>query len=76
MNIKIELLARCSDLISDLSWARTLVEDGKEVPCHRKLQGLMAKLLSLVEFAKIIPDDIQVNIKMEAPTEDVAKTTD
>ena len=73
INAKDELLKRLSDLIGDLKWASTLVEDGKEIPCGRKLQGARSKMLTLVNLVKLIPDDLVVTC--EAPAENVAETT-
>jgi len=71
INMKDEIFRRCSDLITEVKWARTLVEEGKEVPCYRKLQGVSTKLLSMVDFIKTIPNDILIET-----SENVAKTTD
>ncbi len=62
-----ELLARLSDLIGDLRWTNTLLEDGKIVFAHRKLQGVRAKALMMVNSVKGVkpPEETAENVAPE-----------
>ena len=63
------------DVFSDVKWAKHLVEEGKDVPADRKLQGIRTKMLVLMEIVhRNIPDDLPF-IQQEEDTEDVAQTT-
>lgn len=60
VNLKDELLRRLSDVIGDLKWVNTLLEDGKFISCHRKIQGVRTKVMGLAEIGKLLQDDIHV----------------
>jgi len=53
------IMKRLQDIFSDVKWANHLVEEGKDVPADRKLQGVRTKTLALMEFVhKNLPDDL------------------
>ncbi len=73
-DLKDVVTKRLQDVFSDIKWANNLVEEGKEVPAHRKLQGVRAKLLCIMELVnKQMPDDIPV--KWEETTDVAPETT-
>ena len=62
------IMKRLQDIFSDVKWANHLVEEGKDVPADRKLQGIRTKMLALMEFVhKSLPDDYLVLIPNEGP---------
>lgn len=75
MTLKTTIIKRLQDIFSDVKWANHLVEEGKEVPADRKLQGVRTKMLVLMDLVhKNIPDDIEFIQTEGNPTEDVAQT--
>lgn len=67
------LIQRLQDIFDDVKWANSLIESGKEVPADRKLQGVRAKMVTLMEgISKEMPDDFVLNAET---SENVAKET-
>lgn len=63
MNLKDVMFKRMQDMFGDLKWTEHLVEDGKDVPAHRKLQGLKAKMLATMDLVKEkMPDNIEIQV--------------
>ncbi len=60
VNLKDEVLRRIGAILSEVRLANALVEEGKEIACDRRLQGVRARMLNLIELLKLIPDDINV----------------
>ena len=74
MTVKNVIVKRMQDILSDVKWANHLVEEGKDVPADRKLQGIRTKILALMDIVhRNLPDDLEFT-QTEA-TEDVAQTT-
>lgn len=75
MTLKNVIVKRLQDIFSDVKWANHLVEEGKEVPADRKLQGVRTKMLALMELVhRNLPDDLAFVQEEEIP-ENVAQTT-
>lgn len=75
LTLKTVIVKRLQDIFSDVKWANHLVEEGKEVPADRKLQGVRTKMLALMELVhRNLPDDLSF-IQEEETLEDVAQTT-
>lgn len=75
LTLKKLLIRRMQDILSDVKWANSLVEEGKEVPADRKLQGIRTKVMDLLKLThQQIPDDLDF-IREEASVENVAQTT-
>jgi len=73
LTLKIVIVKRLQDIFSDVKWANHLVEEGKEVPADRKLQGIRTKMLALMDIVhKNLPDDLEF-IQEEIPN--VAEAT-
>lgn len=74
VTLKIVIVKRLQDIFSDVKWANHLVEEGKEVPADRKLQGIRTKMLALMDIVhRNLPDDLP--FVLEEGVEDVAQTT-
>lgn len=72
---KTAIIKRLQDIFSDIKWANHLVEEGKDVPADRKLQGVRTKMLDLMDMIhRNLPDTLEF-IKTEDTTEDVAQAT-
>ena len=70
MNLKDVMMKRMQDIFGDIKWTEHLVEDGKDVTAHRKLQGIKAKMLATMEMVKVeMPDNIEIQL------DDVAQET-
>jgi hypothetical protein len=68
MTLKTVVIKRMQDIFSDVKWANHLVEEGKEVPADRKLQGIRTKMLALMEMVhKNLPDELEFIQEEEAP---------
>ena len=75
VTLKIVIVKRLQDIFSDVKLANHLVEEGKEVPADRKLQGIRTKMLALMEIVhRNLPDDLPFVQEEEEP-ENVAQTT-
>lgn len=81
MTLKTVIVKRMQDILSDVKWANHLVEEGKDVPADRKLQGIRTKILALMDIThRNLPDDLEfaqtetMEITEEI-TENVAQTT-
>ena len=75
VTLKTLIIKRMQDIFSDVKWANHLVEEGKEVPADRKLQGIRAKMLVLMDVVhRNLPDDLPF-IQEEDATENVAQAT-
>lgn len=75
VTLKTLIVKRMQDIFSDIKWANHLVEEGKEVPADRKLQGVRTKMLALMELVhKNLPDDL-VWVQEEGTVENVAEAT-
>lgn len=75
MTLKEVVVKSLQDIFNDVKWANHLVEEGKEVPADRKLQGVRAKMLRIM---KIVHEQMpeEVSYKEEEPlTENVAQET-
>ncbi len=60
VNLKEEIQKRLSDVIGDVKFSNILLEEGKEILCSRKMQGVQTKLLQLLAIAHSLSDDIHV----------------
>ena len=75
MTLKNVIVKRLQDILSDVKWANHLVEEGKEVPADRKLQGVRTKMLVLMSLVhRQLPEDLEF-VQEEGITENVAQTT-
>lgn len=75
LTLKTVIVKRLQDIFSDVKWANHLIEEGKEVPADRKLQGIRTKMLVLMELVhRNLPDDLHF-IQEEEILENVAQTT-
>ncbi len=75
MTLKNVIVKRMQDVFSDVKWANHLVEEGKDVPADRKLQGIRTKMLALMNIIhRNLPDDLPF-IQEEDATENVAQAT-
>lgn len=75
LTLKTVIVKRLQDIFSDVKWANHLVEEGKEVPADRKLQGIRTKMLALMELIhRNLPDDLCF-IQEEEILDNVAQTT-
>lgn len=80
MTLKNVVIKRLQDIFNDVKWANHLVEEGKEVPADRKLQGVRTKMLALMELVhRNLPDDLGLaelnSVQEEETQENVAQTT-
>lgn len=75
VTLKILIVKRLQDIFSDVKWANHLVEEGKEVPADRKLQGVRTKMLALMEIIhRNLPDNLEF-VQEEEISDNVAQTT-
>lgn len=63
VNLKDVLIRRLSDIFSDVKFANSLVDEGKEVHTSRRLQGVKTKILNLMEDVKNHFPDVQMEIE-------------
>ena len=78
MTVKTVIVKRLQDIFSDVKWANHLVEEGKEVPADRKLQGIRTKMLALMELIhRNLPDELYFiqEVEEEVSAANVAQTT-
>ncbi len=74
VTLKNLIVKRMQDIFSDVKWANHLIEEGKEVPADRKLQGVRTKLLALMELVhRNLPDDLSFVQEEEDRPENVAQ---
>ena len=52
VEFNMELSVALRDLLLDISVAKNLVDDGKEVKCSRRLQGALAKCRNLCFYVQ------------------------
>lgn len=75
MTLKNVIVKRIQDIFSDVKWANHLVEEGKEVPADRKLQGIRTKMLVLMDLVhRNLPENLPF-IQEESIAENVAQET-
>ncbi len=68
-------MKRLQDIFGDVKWANLLVEEGKEVPADRKLQGVRTKMMVLMKLIhRNLPEDLNF-VPEEENSENVAQTT-
>ncbi len=77
LTLKMVIVKRLQDIFSDVKWANHLVEEGKEVPADRKLQGIRTKMLALMDIVhRNVPDDLSfVSEIVEEDLKNVAEAT-
>lgn len=78
VTLKMLIIKRLQDIFSDVKWANHLVEEGKEVPADRKLQGIRTKMLALMDIVhRNLPDDLEFiqEVQQENATENVVQET-
>ena len=60
LTLKTVIVKRLQDIFSDVKWANLLIEEGKEVPADRKLQGVRTKMLALMKLISAnLPDELE-----------------
>lgn len=73
LTLKTVIIKRLQDIFSDVKWANHLVEEGKEVPADRKLQGIRSKMLVVMDIIhRNMPEDLE--FIQENEEENVAQT--